>query len=210
MINRYPCGLDIHFYLRLLGLTYSTGSRNSSVGRALDWRSKGPWFNPGFRQANASFSFFFFLPNISSFHHFFLSIYLSIFLSLFLNTLHNDVISRQEGGLAQMVERSLSMREVPGSIPGSSMSFFHQHQIENQPLFHNSPTIGQLSGWPSGLRRQTQGKTFSANLVAEWVFWSTNVGVGSNPTSDNTFMQTILNCSCQHTSETISMACTTG
>ena len=24
--------------------------RNSSVGRALDWRSKGPWFNPGFRQ----------------------------------------------------------------------------------------------------------------------------------------------------------------
>ncbi len=25
--------------------------RNSSVGRALDWRSKGPWFNPGFRQA---------------------------------------------------------------------------------------------------------------------------------------------------------------
>ena len=28
----------------------SIGSRNSSVGRALDWRSKGPWFNPGFRQ----------------------------------------------------------------------------------------------------------------------------------------------------------------
>ena len=25
-------------------------SRNSSVGRALDWRSKGPWFDPGFRQ----------------------------------------------------------------------------------------------------------------------------------------------------------------
>ena len=24
-------------------------SRNSSVGRALDWRSKGPWFDPGFR-----------------------------------------------------------------------------------------------------------------------------------------------------------------
>ena len=54
-----------------------------------------------------------------------------------------------------------------------------------------------MSGWPSGLRRQTQGKTFSANLVAEWVFWSTNVGVGSNPTSDKTFMQTILNCSYQ-------------
>ena len=27
------------------------------------------------------------------------------------------------GGLAQMVERSLSMREVPGSIPGSSNFF---------------------------------------------------------------------------------------
>ena len=26
-------------------------SRNSSVGRALDWRSKGPWFNPGFRHS---------------------------------------------------------------------------------------------------------------------------------------------------------------
>ena len=25
--------------------------RNSSVGRALDWRSKGPWFNPGFRHS---------------------------------------------------------------------------------------------------------------------------------------------------------------
>ena len=30
----------------------------------------------------------------------------------------------QAGGLAQMVERSLSMREVPGSIPGSSTIFF--------------------------------------------------------------------------------------
>ena len=30
----------------------------------------------------------------------------------------------QGGGLAQMVERSLSMREVPGSMPGSSTFFF--------------------------------------------------------------------------------------
>ena len=29
----------------------------------------------------------------------------------------------KDGGLAQMVERSLSMREVPGSIPGSSKIF---------------------------------------------------------------------------------------
>ena len=29
----------------------------------------------------------------------------------------------QGGGVAQMVERSLSMREVPGSIPGASTTF---------------------------------------------------------------------------------------
>ena len=28
-----------------------------------------------------------------------------------------------DGGVAQMVERSLSMREVPGSIPGASKPF---------------------------------------------------------------------------------------
>ncbi len=33
------------------GKVIYTSSRNSSVGRALDWRSKGPWFNPGFRQS---------------------------------------------------------------------------------------------------------------------------------------------------------------
>ena len=31
----------------------------------------------------------------------------------------------QGGGVAQMVERSLSMREVPGSIPGASRYFLH-------------------------------------------------------------------------------------
>ena len=31
-----------------------------------------------------------------------------------------------DGGVAQMVERSLSMREVPGSIPGISKSFCYQ------------------------------------------------------------------------------------
>ena len=29
------------------------------------------------------------------------------------------------GGVAQMVERSLSMREVPGSIPGASSNLFN-------------------------------------------------------------------------------------
>ena len=30
----------------------------------------------------------------------------------------------KNGGVAQMVERSLSMREVPGSIPGASNNYF--------------------------------------------------------------------------------------
>ncbi|GIX71824.1 hypothetical protein CEXT_274081 [Caerostris extrusa] len=32
------------------------------------------------------------------------------------------------GGVAQMVERSLSMREVPGSIPGASISFYSRQR----------------------------------------------------------------------------------
>ena len=33
------------------------------------------------------------------------------------------------GGVAQMVERSLSMREVPGSIPGASKELFLSHSF---------------------------------------------------------------------------------
>ena len=32
-------------------------SRNISVGRALDWRSKGSWFNPGFRKLPLCYTF---------------------------------------------------------------------------------------------------------------------------------------------------------
>ena len=41
-------------------------SRNSSVGRALDWRSKGPWFNPGFRHGTfpGGWHFFLLLPTV--------------------------------------------------------------------------------------------------------------------------------------------------
>ena len=46
-----------------------------------------------------------------------------------------------------------------------------------------------MSGWPSGLRRQTQGYKPSFRLGA---IWSTNVGVGSNPTSDNPFQKRII------------------
>ena len=38
---------------------------------------------------------------------------------------HSKSSQHNMGGVAQMVERSLSMREVPGSIPGASKSFSH-------------------------------------------------------------------------------------
>ena len=42
---------------------------------------------------------------------------------------HSDINTNgrlfySSGGVAQMVERSLSMREVPGSIPGASIQLF--------------------------------------------------------------------------------------
>ena len=37
-----------------------------------------------------------------------------------------------DGGVAQMVERSLSMREVPGSMPGTST--FFSVLLQNAPL----------------------------------------------------------------------------
>ena len=40
-----------------------------------------------------------------------------------LSTWHCFTVSHITGGVAQMVERSLSMREVPGSIPGASNYF---------------------------------------------------------------------------------------
>ena len=36
---------------------------------------------------------------------------------------HSQTSQSNMGGVAQMVERSLSMREVPGSIPGASKTF---------------------------------------------------------------------------------------
>ena len=39
------------------------------------------------------------------------------------SSFNNIRISTHGGGVAQMVERSLSMREVPGSIPGASRTF---------------------------------------------------------------------------------------
>ena len=42
-----------------------------------------------------------------------------------------------------------------------------------------------MSGWPSGLRRQTQGKHLPCLIYRVCrEFWSSYEGVGSNPTSD--------------------------
>ena len=47
--------------------------RNSSVGRALDWRSKGPWFDPGFRHLKFLFSIFSFRIKEKAISHLFIS-----------------------------------------------------------------------------------------------------------------------------------------
>ena len=43
---------------------------------------------------------------------------------------------------------------------------------------------GKMSGWPSGLRRQTQVYELVLFIQDTRAFWSTHVGVGSNPTPD--------------------------
>ena len=48
----------------------------------------------------------------------------SLTLYFFHNKYKNAMGSPIGGGVAQMVERSLSMREVPGSIPGASTVTF--------------------------------------------------------------------------------------
>ena len=46
------------------------------------------------------------------------------------------------GGVAQMVERSLSMREVPGSIPGASKFFLTtRHSLLMGNLLQNNKKI---------------------------------------------------------------------
>ena len=50
-----------------------------------------------------------------------------------------------------------------------------------------SLSILDMSGWPSGLRRQTQAQAYlDYKGIA---FWSSTEGVGSNPTSDKNFFQ---------------------
>ena len=56
------------------------------------------------------------------------------FKALLFSSLHNS------GGVAQMVERSLSMREVPGSIPGASNKYFLISLLNSFQTLFVSPT----------------------------------------------------------------------
>ena len=55
----------------------------------------------------------------------------------------------KQGGLAQMVERPLSMREVPGSIPGSSTPFLHPP--------HTPPSLHAFKGLIDGIKAMSRG-----------------------------------------------------
>ena len=89
--------------------------------------------------------------------------------------------SSNEGGLAQMVERSLSMREVPGSMPGSSTTLFIQLTTFTACLNEIGPTQHVR------MAERSKAPDSRVELFLTGVFWSTNVGVGSNPTSDKRF-----------------------
>ncbi len=75
-------------------------------------------------------------------------------------------VEPRRGGVAQMVERSLSMREVQGSIPCISMAFWHHKRVGITKLAMTLRECPQLepewmynivgccvARWPSGLRR---------------------------------------------------------
>lgn len=63
-----------------------------------------------------------------------------------------------------------------------AISIFTAYNNKRESIYTIITRNFVMSGWPSGLRRQTQGRNLP--LQRDWVFWSTYVGVGSNPTSD--------------------------
>jgi hypothetical protein len=77
------------------------------------------------------------------------------------------------GGVAQMVERSLSMREVPGSIPGASKNFFILNFVKNFEFLIFS-VLATKAVVAERLRRLTRNQIPSGS-------------VGSNPTDCEIF-----------------------
>ena len=49
------------------------------------------------------------------------------------------------------------------------------------------------SGWPSGLSARLKLKKLATSHRGSRAFWSTNVGVGSNPTPDRAFRRPAYN-----------------
>ena len=90
--------------------------------------------------------------------------------------------------------RSAVNRKVGGSSPPRDELFFSSEKSAFWLFFvkidlTNGVKIVKLSGWPSGLRRQTQGQPSPAIMQAgdAWEFWYRYLCVGSNPTSDKHF-----------------------
>ena len=72
---------------------------------------------------------------------------------------HSKSSQHNMGGVAQMVERSLSMREVPGSIPGASNLFYYccvfeqfNHKNLHRPGIEPGPPAWQASILPLNQR----------------------------------------------------------
>ena len=87
-----------------------------------------------------------------------------------------------------ITQRSVDRNYALLNFLGQILFMALKRQIERRYIDKISQNRLILSGWPSGLRRQTQGTLPCSH---DWVlyrdFWSSYEGVGSNPTSDSKF-----------------------
>ena len=72
-----------------------------------------------------------------------LATYFQSFKSSQMDKYGNRSCYNTNGGVAQMVERSLSMREVPGSIPGASNYLFSLFAFESNQIYKKTEVINQ-------------------------------------------------------------------
>ena len=114
--------------------------RDSSVGRASDWRSEGPWFDPGSRQS--------FWQSFSKNRMHFTPIYWCLW----------DMVL-----VAQWIARWISNPKVPGSNPGWDIFFLEAHctsaktRIESLAFSHGSVWLSGLGVWFSLWVREVPG-----------------------------------------------------
>ena len=84
------------------------------------------------------------------------------------------------------------MRKGEEVLHGMNFSNFELGKIIGNYTFTRTcyvllATSNKISGWPSGLRPQTQVKQLVLHFKSIRAFWFTYVGVGSNPTPDKIF-----------------------